>query len=194
MNFLFLRKAVLIVILCINCSCCASGRKSDNAYFEFPGKIQESAIYTFNFDENSTKFISAAMLADKFKLRGKLALVGREPDMVEFSLLELAFNAKGDEMTTDEVGQLFFLKSSEGIFAGQRNLPKFTQTGRFFGYRIIYGPDPAVAKIKGGNVSQFNYSETLESSIPAALVVEEVIGLGEGFVAVQNSKYYKLNN
>jgi hypothetical protein len=72
------------------------------------------------------------------------------------------------------------------------NWKPFNAIGKYRGYRFIYGPPVDIAP--PDLVENASFQEKLNRAVPRCLVIEDLIGLGEGFVIVSNSEYYLLKD
>ena len=179
----------LAMIICGGCCSRKSESRIEGLSFD---EGSELIVYD-TVDTDSVEFLNAAKLADDYHLQGKVVNLIRHPSAEEVDLFRWAMSSRGDEMLEKEINNLYFLKTSFGLTVRQKGLPEFTQTGRTTGYRIIYGPAKSPHQHMGYTTEgKFDFNERLAVAIPACLVVENLIGLGKGYVMVQAGKYFSL--
>ena len=151
--------------------------------------LRDIVVYESTYDFESDEAMKAVNLADTYKLQGSISVVSRHPSGSELELMKWAIDVSGEEMNDDEIGKLYFLKTSPGITVKLPGGGEFLMTGRSIGYRIIYGPNEERHNQPG---KKFDFQEVLATAVPACLVAERVVGLGDGFVSVGKIKYYNL--
>jgi hypothetical protein len=151
--------------------------------------LRDIVVYESTYDFESDEAKKALNLADLYKLQGSVSVVSRHPTESELELVKWAIDVVGEEMDDNEGGKLYFLKTSPGITVKLPGGEEFQMTGRSIGYRIIYGPNEKLNKDPG---KKFDFHEVLTTAVPACLVAEQIVGLGNGFVSVGCTDYSRL--